>query len=91
MRFPALLQQVKHSISIGYYFQRGSNGSPFFILSQMKREDLAQKLARKTGLSPSEARNEVDELVDSILNKLRKGQPVKVPGVGKLLGAKREK
>jgi nucleoid DNA-binding protein len=57
----------------------------------MKREDLAQKLARKTGLSPSEARNEVDELVDSILNKLRKGQPVKVPGVGKLLGAKREK
>jgi nucleoid DNA-binding protein len=55
----------------------------------MKRAELAKKLARETGLSHSEARNEVDELVHRILNKLRKGQPVKVPGVGKLVGNKK--
>ena len=55
----------------------------------MKREEIAKKLARKTGLSNSEARNEVDELVHNILDKLRKGQQVKVPGVGKLVGTKR--
>lgn len=55
----------------------------------MKREELAKKLAQKTGLSDSAARNEVDELVHNILHKLRKGQQVKLPGVGKLLGNKR--
>lgn len=52
----------------------------------MKRAELAKTLARQTGLSPSAARNEVDELVHNILRKLRQGQPVKLPGVGKLLG-----
>jgi nucleoid DNA-binding protein len=61
----------------------------FLILKPMKREELAKKLARKTGLSNSEARNEVDELVHNILHKLRKGQQVKVPGVGKLVGNKK--
>lgn len=59
------------------------------MLEPMKRQELAKKLAKKTGLSDSAARNEVDELVHNILHKLRKGQHVKVPGVGKLLGAKR--
>jgi nucleoid DNA-binding protein len=59
------------------------------MLKQMTREEIAKKLARKTGLSNSEARNEVDELVHNILDKLRKGQQVKVPGVGKLVGTKR--
>ena len=61
----------------------------FLILKQMKREELAKKLARKTGLSNSAARNEVDELVHNILHKLRKGQQVKLPGVGKLVGNKK--
>jgi nucleoid DNA-binding protein len=55
----------------------------------MKREELAKTLARQTGLSNSAARNEVDELVHNILHKLRKGEQVKVPGVGKLLGTKK--
>jgi nucleoid DNA-binding protein len=55
----------------------------------MKREELAKTLARETGLSKSEARNEVDELVHNILHKLRRGEQVKVPGVGKLVGNKR--
>jgi nucleoid DNA-binding protein len=59
------------------------------MLKPMKREEIAKKLAQNTGLSDSAARNEVDELVHNILNKLRKGQQVKVPGVGKLLGSKR--
>jgi len=59
------------------------------MLDPMKREEIAKKLAQDTGLSDSAARNEVDELVHHILNKLRKGQQVKVPGVGKLLGNKR--
>jgi nucleoid DNA-binding protein len=61
----------------------------FPILEAMKREELAKKLARKTGLSDTAARIEVDELVHNILDKLRKGQQVKVPGVGKLVGNKR--
>ena len=55
----------------------------------MKRDEIAKKLARKTGLTDSAARNEVDDLVHNILNKLRKGQQVKLPGVGKLLGNKK--
>ena len=54
----------------------------------MKREDLAKTLARQTGLSKTEARNEVDELVHNILDKLRRGHQVKLPGVGKLSGNK---
>jgi nucleoid DNA-binding protein len=53
----------------------------------MKREEIAKTLARETGLTHSAARNEVDELVHQILQKLRKGQQVKLPGVGKLKGA----
>ena len=51
----------------------------------MKREELAKTLARQTGLTKSAARNEVDELVHDILLKLRHGQPVRFPGVGKLV------
>jgi nucleoid DNA-binding protein len=59
------------------------------MLRAMKREEIAKKLARKTGLSDAAARNEVDELVHNILYKLRKGQQVKVTGVGKLVGYKK--
>jgi nucleoid DNA-binding protein len=61
----------------------------YYLLDAMKREELAKKLARQTGLSELAARNEVDELVQSVLNKLRQGLPVKLPGVGKLLGNKK--
>ena len=61
------------------------------MLRVMKRKEIAKKLAREAGLSHSAARNEVDELVHTILDKLRKGQQVKLPGVGKLLGGKKPK
>ncbi|HVO98133.1 MAG TPA: HU family DNA-binding protein [Bryobacteraceae bacterium] len=50
----------------------------------MKREKLARTLARETGLSKSAARQEVDELVHKILDRLRQGRQVKIPGLGKL-------
>lgn len=50
----------------------------------MKRAELAKTLARQTGLSKSAARNEVDELVAKILNCLRNGRQIKLPGIGKL-------
>jgi nucleoid DNA-binding protein len=50
----------------------------------MKRNELAKKLARETGLSKLAARNEVDKLVHDMLNRLRQGEKVKLPGVGKL-------
>ncbi|PYT17515.1 MAG: hypothetical protein DMG59_07155 [Acidobacteria bacterium] len=51
----------------------------------MKREDLARTLARATHVSAAAARDEVDELVRKILQRLRQGQPVELPGVGKLV------
>jgi nucleoid DNA-binding protein len=50
----------------------------------MKRQDLAQKLARETRLSNAKAQDQVDVLVHRILKSLRAGRPVRLPGVGKL-------
>lgn len=55
----------------------------------MKHEDLARRLARATCQSPAQARDELDELVRKILCSLRAGQPVDLPGLGKLVNAKR--
>ena len=51
----------------------------------MKREEIAETLAQQNDLSSAAARDEVDEVVHNILKKLRKGQTVKLPGVGKLV------
>jgi nucleoid DNA-binding protein len=51
----------------------------------MKREELARTLARQTKLSRAAARDQVDELVRRILKTLRQGQPVELPGVGRLV------
>ena len=59
----------------------------------MKKETLAQALARETRLSDAAARDQVDELVSKILKQLRRGRPVDLPGVGKLVvgaGSKRK-
>jgi nucleoid DNA-binding protein len=52
----------------------------------MKREEIAKMLAHETGITDSEAKNEVNKLVHEILQELRNGGQVKVPGVGKLVG-----
>ena len=57
----------------------------------MKRQELTKKLAREMRISQTAAQMAVDELLQSILDDLRKGRPVKLPGVGKLQGAKKQR
>ena len=42
-------------------------------------------LARERGVRPAEARDQVDEVVQRIVRKLRRGEAVNLPGVGKLI------
>ncbi len=51
----------------------------------MKREELARKLAKQNHLSRADACDQVDEVVRKILKSLRQGQPVELPGVGRLI------
>jgi nucleoid DNA-binding protein len=51
----------------------------------MKRKEIARTLARRKRLPDAIARDQVDEMVHKILKKLRKGQPVDLPGLGKLM------
>jgi len=53
----------------------------------MKREKLTQALARKTRVGKAAARDQVDEMVFKILRALRRGEPVDLPGLGKLVPA----
>jgi nucleoid DNA-binding protein len=57
-------------------------------LKFMKREDLAQTLARETQQTPAQAGDQIDDLVHQILYSLENGQPVESPGVGKLIREK---
>jgi nucleoid DNA-binding protein len=51
----------------------------------MKREELAGTMARQAKLSKAAARDQLDEVVHKILAALRRGQPVELPGVGRLI------
>lgn len=50
----------------------------------MKREELARRLAGQNHISSAQARDQVDEMVHKILKALREGQPVELPGMGRL-------
>lgn len=51
----------------------------------MKRKQLARVLAREQGMPAAQAQDQVDELVHDILERLRAGKPVRLPGLGKLM------
>ena len=51
----------------------------------MKKEDLARELARETRVPAAVAQDRIDALVHRIVRKLRRGQGVELPGVGKLV------
>jgi nucleoid DNA-binding protein len=53
----------------------------------MKQKELARELAREAQLPAAVARDRIDELVHRIVRKLRRGQPVKLPGLGKLVAS----
>ena len=48
----------------------------------MKKNELARKLARKTGVTPAEAADQEDRMLNDILQKLRSGEPANMPGIG---------
>ena len=49
----------------------------------MKKVDLARRLAKRSGVSPAEAADQLDRVVNAILTHLRKGQKALLPGLGK--------
>jgi nucleoid DNA-binding protein len=57
----------------------------------MNKSEIAKRLARRAGVSNAEAADQLDRVVHDILSRLRRGQPAKLPGLGKFLpGGKRE-
>lgn len=55
-----------------------------FPESTMKQTDLVRRLARDTGLSRAAAADRLDQFVAEILERLRRGQVARIPGVGTL-------
>jgi nucleoid DNA-binding protein len=51
----------------------------------VKRDALESLVAAQTHVSTATAKDRVDELVCEILRSLRRGQPVKLPGICKLI------
>ena len=49
----------------------------------MKKPEIAKRLARQSGVSSAEAADQLDRVVHQILSKLRRGQAVPLPGLGR--------
>ncbi len=48
----------------------------------MKKADLARRLAKRVGVSPAEAADQLDRVVNGILTHLREGHSAQLPGLG---------
>jgi nucleoid DNA-binding protein len=57
--------------------------------SGMKKNDLAQRLARDTNVSKAVAADELGRVVHDIVKNLRRGVPVRLPGLGTFTPGKR--
>jgi nucleoid DNA-binding protein len=51
----------------------------------MKHDELADELAKEAGVAKAAAQDQIEELVQRILKKLRRGRSVALPGLGKLV------
>jgi len=51
----------------------------------MRKDELAGRLAKRTGLSKAAAADRLDGVVHDILTSLRKGQAAPLPGLGTFL------
>ena len=49
----------------------------------MKNTDIAQQIARETGISQGEAADQLDEVITAILKNLKKGRSADLPGLGR--------
>ena len=51
--------------------------------SEMKKPDIAKRMARQSGVSEAEAADRLDHVVSQILRNLRQGKTASLPGLGK--------
>lgn len=51
----------------------------------MRKPDLAARLAGQRRISEAEAADQLDRVVHAILRRLRRGKPVSLPGLGRLM------
>ena len=57
----------------------------------MKREQLARRIAKESGISEAAAADQLDNMLSGILRRVRQGQSASLPGIGTFLpGAKPE-
>ena len=55
----------------------------------MKKDDLAERLARRSHINKAKAADQLDTVVHDILRKLRSGKSAPLPGVGVLTPGKK--
>ena len=48
----------------------------------MKKTDIADQMARRSGISQGEAADQLDEVITSILKAVKKGGSANLPGLG---------
>ena len=49
----------------------------------MTKPEISRRMARQSGVSPGEAADQLDRVVQQILRTLRRGKPAPLPGLGK--------
>jgi len=49
----------------------------------MKKPQIARRIARRTGVTPAEAADQLDRVVQEILESLRHGGSAELPGLGR--------
>ena len=49
---------------------------------QMKKSDLARDMAKRSGVEPGDAADQMDRVVTQIIRTLKGGQPARLPGLG---------
>ena len=64
---------------------KGSPAGTQASLGNMKQKELARELAHEARLPAAVAQDRIEELVHQIVRKLRRGRPVELPGLGKLV------
>jgi hypothetical protein len=49
---------------------------------EVKKEQLARRLARESGITPAAAADQLDRILSGILKRVRRGQSASLPGLG---------
>ncbi len=55
----------------------------------MKKSDLAKDVAKRNGVNPGDAADQMDRVVTDIIRTLKGGQPARLPGLGTITPGKR--